>query len=164
MIGTLVISGLLALPAPAPAPTLASQLRGTWRLVSYEQRANVEAAWTRRFGDGPKGYIMYDDTGHMMVEFEKMPPPANFASGDDWEPTGQEARAAYMGYVAYFGTYTVDEAAHAVTHHVEGSLGPSYLGTDQLRPATLEGDRLTLSDGKTFRVVWERVKQARPAS
>jgi hypothetical protein len=52
----------------------------------------------------------------------------------------------------------VDEAAHAVTHHVEGSLNPSYFGTAQLRPATLEGDRLTLSDGKTFRVVWERVR------
>ncbi len=101
---------------------------------------------------------MYDGTGHMMVGFEKMPPPPKFASGDDWTPTPEEARAAYLGYIAYFGTYTVDEAAHAVTHHVEGSLNPSYFGTDQLRPATLEGNRLTLSDGKTFRVVWERVR------
>ena len=92
-----------------------------------------------------------------MVEFEKMPPPAKFASGDDWNPTPDEARAACLGYVAYFGTYTVDETAHAVTHHVEGSLNPGYFGTDQLRPAKLEGSRLTLSDDKTFRVVWERV-------
>jgi hypothetical protein len=32
------------------------------------------------------------------------------------------------------------------------------IAKNQLRPATLEGNRLTLSDGgKTFRVVWERV-------
>ncbi len=52
----------------------------------------------------------------------------------------------------------MDEKAGVVTHHVEGSLRPSYLGTDQRRPAKLEGDRLVLSDEKTFRVVWERVK------
>jgi hypothetical protein len=148
--------GLLALASPAP--TLQEQLRGTWRLVSYERKESEGADWTRRFGDDPKGYIMYDGTGHMMVEFEKMPAPSKFASGDDWKPTADEARAVYLGYIAYFGTYTVDEKAHAVTHHVEGSLNPGYYGTDQLRPATLDGDRLTLSDGKTFRVVWERVR------
>ncbi len=158
MIGVLALVGLLALPSPAPVATLGQQVRGTWRLVSYERRESPAAAWTRRFGDGPKGYIMYDTTGHMMVEFEKQPPPPKFASGDDWTPTADEARSAYLGYVAYFGTYTVDEAARAVTHHVEGSLSPSYFGTDQLRPALLEGDRLTLSNGKTFRVVWERVR------
>ena len=158
MIGVLVpVFSLVVLGAPPSPPTLRDQLQGTWRIVSYERRENAEEAWSKRFGDGPKGYIMYDGTGHMMVEFEKMPPPPKFASGDDWTPSPDEARAAYLGYIAYFGTYTVDEAAHAVTHHVEGSLNPSYFGTDQLRPATLDGKRLTLSDGRTFRVVWERV-------
>ena len=154
----LALLGGLALASPVPAPDLAQQLRGTWRLVSYERKESPDAPWTRRFGDDPKGYIMYDGTGHMMVEFEKMPPPAKFTSGDDWKATADEALTVYLGYIAYFGTYTVDEKAHAVTHHVEGSLNPGYFGTDQLRPATLEGDRLTLSDGKTFRVVWERVR------
>jgi len=161
MRGALLALIAFALSAPATAaPSLQDQVRGTWRLVSYESSKTEGRDWFKRFGDGPRGYIMYDGTGHMMVGFEKMPPPPKFASGDDWSPTPDEARAAYLGYVAYFGTYTVDEAAHAVTHHVEGSLNPSYFGTDQLRPATLEGNRLTLSDGKTFRVVWERVKPA----
>ena len=160
MIGTLgSVLSLAVLSAAAAPQTLRQQITGTWRLVSYEQMEKGATEWTKRFGDGPKGYIMYDGTGHMMVEFERMPPPPKFASDDDWSPTPDEARAAYLGYVAYFGTYTVDEAAHAVTHHVEGSLNPSYFGTDQLRPATLEGKRLTLSDGKTFRVVWERVSE-----
>jgi hypothetical protein len=157
MMGALASILSLALLA-SPPPMLHEQLRGTWRLVSYESSKTEGKDWFKRFGEEAKGYIMYDPTGHMMVGFEKMPPPPKFASGDDWNPTADEARAAYLGYVAYFGTYTVDEAAHAVTHHVEGSLNPSYFGTGQLRPATLEGDRLTLSDGKTFRVVWERVR------
>ena len=159
MIGFLAsMLGLVVFAAPPPPPTLRDQLQGTWRLVSYERMEKGATEWSKRFGEGPKGYIMYDGTGHMMVEFERMPPPPRFASDDDWTPTADEARTAYLGYIAYFGTYTVDEAARAVTHHVEGSLNPSYFGTDQLRPATLEGGRLTLSDGKTFRVVWERVK------
>ena len=153
----------LGLAAPAIAgPPLQDQVRGTWRLVSYERKTEGAAAWTRSHGDHPQGYIMYDGTGHMMVEFEKMPPPAKFASGDDWNPKPEEALAAYAGFVAYFGTYTVDETTGAVIHHGEGSLNPSFFGTDQVRPATLEGNRLILSDGKTFRVVWERVRTPIP--
>jgi hypothetical protein len=44
-----------------------------------------------------------------------------------------------------------------VTHHVEGSLAPDYTDTDQPRPFTLTGDRLEISDGKTWRRVLERV-------
>jgi hypothetical protein len=151
------ILSLAVLTAP-PSPSLRAQVQGTWRLVSYESSTTEGETWFKRFGDDPKGYIMYDSTGHMMVEFEKQPPPARNSSGDDWNPTPDEARTAYLGYVAYFGTYTLDETAHAVIHHVQGSLNPSYFGTDQVRPAKLDGDRLTLSDGKTFRVVWERVR------
>ena len=154
----LALAGLLALAVPSPAPTLEQQVRGTWRLVSYERKEGAETPWSRSYGDHPKGYIMYDGSGHMMVAFEKMPPSPKFASNDDWKPTADEALAAYRGFVAYFGTYTVDAKAHAVTHHVEGSLNPGFFGTDQVRPAALEGERLILSDGKTFRVVWERVR------
>ena len=154
-----VILGLGFLCAPLLAsPSVKEQILGTWRLVSIENRESPDKPWEKRFGENPRGYIMYDTTGHMAVQFEKMPAPPKFASGDDRKPTPDEALAVYRGYVAYFGTYTVDEKAGAVTHHVEGSLRPSYMGTEQVRPATFEGKRLILSDGKTFRVVWERVE------
>ncbi len=57
---------------------------------------------------------------------------------------------------AYFGTYTVDTQKHAVTHHVEGSLAPEFTDTDQPRPFKLEGDRLEIGDGKTWRRLLER--------
>jgi Lipocalin-like domain len=61
-------------------------------------------------------------------------------------------------YLVYFGTYTVDEEDPSVTHHVEGSIVPSYTKTDQVRPYVLDGDRLELGDGKTWRRVIERVR------
>lgn len=140
------------------SPSVKERLGGTWRLVSIENRESPDAPWQKRFGDQPRGYIMYDATGHMAVQIEKTPVPSKFGADDDWKPTPDEALGVYLGYLAYFGTYTVDETSSVVTHHVEGSLRPSYAGTDQLRPATFEGDRLILSDGKKFRVVWERMR------
>jgi hypothetical protein len=91
----------------------------------------------------------------------KVPPLAPFPEAniiEDKLPSAEHALAAYSGYVAYFGTYTVDEKKHAVTHHIEGSLAPEFTGTDQPRPFKLEGDRLEIGDGKTWRRVLERVR------
>jgi len=148
-------------PANLPLNNLQNQLIGTWRLVSFEDRKDEKdpnSEWTYPYGKNPKGYIVYDETGHVTVQIMRTPPPAKFASGDDKKPTSEEARAAYKGYVAYFGTYTIDEASHSVIHHVEGSLGPSYIGTDQKRPFELSGDRLIIGDQKTWRRVLERVR------
>lgn len=141
---------------------LTKQLIGTWRVVSLDSRKDGHSAWKPDYGIHPTGYIQYDPNGRMSVQFCADPPTKKFASDDDDTPTPDEAKAAYLKYVAYFGTYTVDEKKHIVTHHVEGSLTPSYTGTDQLRPFVLEGDRLTIAaeenDGSAWRRVFERIK------
>ena len=73
-------------------------------------------------------------------------------------PSGEHALAVYTSYLAYFGTYTLDTKKHMVTIHVEGSLAPDYTDTDQPRPYRLEGDRLEISDGKTWRRELKRVR------
>jgi hypothetical protein len=91
-----------------------------------------------------------------------MPARPPFAAGDDDKGTDAEVRAAYDGYVAYFGTYRVDEANGVVTHVVEGSLKPSYTGTDQPRPFKLDGDVLVIlgrdKDGSSYVRELHRVK------
>jgi hypothetical protein len=57
----------------------------------------------------------------------------------------ERVRAAYGGYLAYFGTFEVDSDGKGVVHHVEGSLIPEWVGGDQLRVLRFEGDRLVLS-------------------
>ena len=144
--------------AESPSNNLRGQLVGTWRLISYEDRDDPNGKWTYRFGKNPKGYFIYDKTGHVAIQIMRTPPPPKFASGDDAKPTPEEALAVYSSYTAYFGTYTVDEAKHVVIHHVEGGMRPSYVGTDQERPFELSGDRLIIGDQKTWRRVLERVR------
>jgi hypothetical protein len=136
----------------------AQALLGTWRVVSYEDRKDENdpnSEWVYPFGRNPRGYFTYDRTGHVTVQLMKMP-AARFASGDDAKPTPDELRAVYDGYVAYFGTYTVNATKRIVVHHVEGSLRPGYAGTDQERPFLITGDRLIIGDQRTWRRTLER--------
>ena len=87
-----------------------------------------------------------------------------FASGDSLRPSPEELKEAFVGYFGYFGTYTVEEGAEVVTFHVEGAAYPNYIGTDQRRFVTLDGNRLTLRTPPdraggadiTYDIVWER--------
>jgi hypothetical protein len=68
------------------------------------------------------------------------------------------------GFVAYAGRYSFH--GDRVIHHVELSLFPNWVGSDQERWVELAGDRLTLSASPLLlagklqvpRLVWERVE------
>jgi hypothetical protein len=87
--------------------------------------------------------LVYDMSGRVSVQIID-PSIANFAAGNRLQGTAEENKAAVQGTVSYFGTYTVDEASHTITHHVECSMFPNYNGTDQKRMFTLNGDELKL--------------------
>jgi hypothetical protein len=138
----------------------AQALIGTWRLVEFADLDN-DGKWQYRFGEHPRGYFVYDATGHVHIQIMKVPPLVPFPEAnivDGKLPSAEHALAAYSAYVAYFGTYAVDAKRHVVTHHVEGSLAPEFTDTDQSRPFKLEDDRLEIGDGKTWRRVLERVR------
>ena len=59
------------------------------------------------------------------------------------EPTADEAKAALADYVAYFGTYSIDERASTVTHHRQAACSPAN-STDIVRSYEFAGDRLIL--------------------
>jgi hypothetical protein len=147
--------------AAQDAPSLQSQLVGHWALASLEVVTSDAIEYP--LGRDVSGRITYDQAGHMAVQIMQANRPP-FASGDQASGTLAELTAAVSGYVAYFGTYSVDEAAGVVTHHIAGSLFPNWVGTDQRRRIGLHGSQLTLStppipfEGKTrvFRVVWRR--------
>jgi hypothetical protein len=143
------------------AAGLAEKLVGTWRLVHFID-TNASGKVDYPYGEKPIGYFVYDLTGHLSVQIMAIPATPPFASGNDDQGTDEEIRAAYDGYVAYFGTYRVDEAKSVVTHVVEGSLRPGFTGTDQPRPFKLEGDILViqihLEDGSSYFRELHRVK------
>ncbi len=113
------------------------RLAGTWDLVSYE---SIEPDGTRRqpFGD-VVGRINYDMAGHMNGQVMRCDRAAV-----DLRADAGSVRAAYTGYIAYFGTYDVNEAGDTLVHHVQGALNPSWVGGDQVRKFRFEGDLLVL--------------------
>ena len=164
--------GAVTSGAPQPPPTLtAKQLVGVWDLVSYEDH-RPDGEVLRPWGQHPSGVLTYSPSGRMAVQFMRDPRPT-FAIGRAWGRDNQnllptasaaEIRDAYAGYYAYFGTYDVDERARAVTHHITSSLRSHEVGTDNVRPFELAGDRLVLrfavtaDDGemRTRIIVWRR--------
>jgi len=140
-----------------------SALIGTWRLVTWESRAGAgEISYP--FGETPVGVLTYDARGRMSAQLMRRNRPA-FKAADLFRGSPDEIKAAFEGFVAYFGTYTVDQRTSTVTHHVEGSSFPNYVGTDLKRSFTIVGDRLTLRTepftlgGETRMgvLVWERI-------
>ncbi len=140
---------------------LRAELLGHWTLVSLTIVNGTEVEYP--MGRDVSGVITYDEAGHMAAQIMQADRPP-FSSGDINDGTFEELSAALTGYTAYFGTYTVDESARVVTHHVRGSLFPNWVGTEQRREIAFDGDQLTLSSqpilfkGKTrvFRATWRR--------
>jgi hypothetical protein len=133
------------------------RLVGTWHLVSYETN---EQGGTRGkpYGDAV-GRLDYDDHGNMSGQVMR-PGRAHVEVGDG---SAQQIRAAYLGYIAYFGTYEVAPDGQSVVHHVQGSLNPAWVGGQQVRKLRFDGDRLVLSadvrkndDTVTHTLTWER--------
>jgi hypothetical protein len=150
--------------ADSPAP---AGLVGTWRLVSFEDVENGQTI--RRFGDKPLGIFIYTADGHVAIQIANPANPVCVAPGKKSGPgrkddvaapacTPEQMQALLDGYVAYWGTYTIDAAAGVVIHHVQSDISGGYAGTDQRRPFRLEGDRLVIGDGKTWTRVLKRVR------
>jgi hypothetical protein len=75
----------------------AQRLLGAWRLQAIDHAGNAAQSAAR-----VDGLIMYEPGGYMSAQI--------ISPGAD--PTSGESE-----YHAYFGTYSVDLAASAVTHH-----------------------------------------------
>ena len=128
----------------------AKRFLGAWRYVG----TTIDGKPRPGLGANPKGIIYYDPGGHMLVQVA--PDKERGKAGS--EPTPEEAKAALAQYVAYFGTYTVDERAGTVTHHRHASVQPGDVA-DLVRGYEFAGDRLILRPpGTTYEVVWERMK------
>ena len=128
---------------------VAKMLIGAWRYVGT--RING-ADWNR--GANPKGIIYYGAHGEMSVQ---VAPDVNRTRAGA-EMTPEEAKIAVKDYIAYFGTYTIDEQAGTVTHHRQDSIQPGDSG-DLIRRYEFLGDRLVLRPpNSTMEVTWERIK------
>jgi hypothetical protein len=138
------------------------KLYGTWRLVSDVRKDVETGAMTDNFGKHPQGYLTYGPDGRMSaIEVaEQRPRPADLA-----ELTDVDRAALFRTMLAYAGTFSFD--GKVVIHHVDIAWNNNWTGTNQVRNARLEGDRLYITtnaqpstiDGKLSIgiLTWEKV-------
>jgi hypothetical protein len=115
-------------------------------------------------GTDPVGRLIYDARGGMFIEIMRKERPRSRAAIPP-QVTPEEAKSAFDGYIAYFGTYTLDETAHTVTHRVEASLFPNWVGTEQKRTYSITDEGLRLTDnvklpdgtGLAVETLWKRL-------
>ena len=148
--------------APEPAAEADNPFVGAWTLASWESRS-ADGEVTLPYDGRPAGQITYTADGRMSAQLMQV--GREFPEAE--EATGAEMSAAILGgFFSYYGDYSVDAEAGVVTHHVEGALLPSWVGSDRPRSFTFDGpDRLILSTepdparggGAIGTLVWERV-------
>jgi hypothetical protein len=140
-----------------------NKIVGTWRLISYEI---MDHHGHSRYplGEESAGILVYDRQGNMTGQMMKAK-RHRYASDDMRKGTSEEMASAIKSYLAYFGKYSIDENNQSVTHIVEGSLFPNWVGTHQTRFFRFTRDTLVLSAGfnaggkeHTAILTWKRTK------
>jgi len=146
---------------PSMSSNMAAKLAGTWNLVSfYAQDSTGQISYP--FGKKAQGRLIYEPNGRLAVQLMD-PDRPRFASGDLLLTSEAEVRAAFDGYAAYYGTYSVDQGERLIVHHVEAAHIPNWVGTDQVRHFEFQGSRLTLKGDlerggqAVVSLVWERL-------
>jgi hypothetical protein len=135
---------------------------GTWTLVSIRY-VRPDGAAIEPFGPNVKGMLVFDGTRFATQAIAANLP--KFASNNRMVGTPQEYQAISHGVVAYFGTYTVNEADHMLTLHIERSSFPNWEATDQQRKFDFVGDELrytaassTANPAEAAQLVWKRAR------
>ena len=158
MLGTMAMGFYAALPGAAFAQT-AKELVGSWTMAS---NINIRADGSKAdvFGSKGKGLAIFASDGRFAV-VNINPDTPKFAANSRAQGTADENKAAMIGGIALFGTYTV--VNKEIAFKVEGSTYPNWTGAEQKRVVkSFTKDQFTwslpASIGGTAEVTWKRLK------
>ena len=158
LITTLVVLIFVVGDGLAQKGSLKEQVVGTWIHVS----TTVTAPDGKKSDRPGKGVLIYAPDGHFTFVNVANNLPKLAANNRD-KATAEEARAIVAGSIAYYGTYTVDEATKTIVPKVEGSTFPNMVGTDQSRVVTsITADEMRFINPKApagvLEIVWKRAQ------
>lgn len=148
------------------AAPLSTALIGTWELLSREDRTSAgEIRIEPSLGSDPVALLFFDRQGHFAAQFMKRNRNAAVEADAIGAAGGPNNSRARGGYDAYFGTYTIDEAAGTVATRLVGALSPENVGQVYVRHMSVAGDELTIrletaaADGERINrtLRWKRV-------
>ena len=105
---------------------------GTWKLVSYVVEVQATGEKMPVMGQKPTGYTTFMPDGRVYFVL----------TAEGRQPAKSDAERANLlsTLVAYTGTYRIDGDKWITK--VEVAWNPEWIGTEQTRPFTLEGDKL----------------------
>jgi hypothetical protein len=111
-----------------------NKIIGTWKLVSYETEVQADGKKEPAMGQNPTGYVVFNAEGRVFL----------LVTGDARKPakTAQERAELFTTLIGYTGTYRLD--GDKWTTKVEVSWIPEWVGTEQVRSLTVDGDRLNV--------------------
>jgi hypothetical protein len=145
-------------------PRAVHPLVGGWRLRTWVSIAD-DGSEALPMGEMPQGLVVYSADGTMIGIMGPGDRPP-FETDDVTGGTIEERARAFATFIAYGGSYEVD--GDTITHRVETSLFPNWIGTTQRRRWRLDetGCRLTITSpplvlgGATRiqRLTWERAR------
>ena len=136
-------------------------LIGRWDIVNWVQHYD-DGRTQYPMGEDLIGFIRYTVDGDMMVQISRRDRPA-FTTGGQWDADDADRAAAYQSMLTYSGRYELER--DQVTHHVDMSLYPGWVGGVQRRRIVVQHDgtialeaRLEpdTSEARTARLVWRR--------
>lgn len=146
---------------PGVGGDLRHRLLGTWVLAAVTSES-ADGTKGEPFGPSPKGVIMFAPDGHFSLLQSRAEIP-KIASNDRAKATPEEAQAIVGGAIAYYGTYTVNEADRTLSVRLLASTFANLLGgPEQTRIITsLTADELRFTNprtpaGVTLMTVWKR--------
>jgi Lipocalin-like domain len=150
----------LCLAAPQAFAQLASDLVGSWTLVSFtvvRSGSEVEV-----LGPHPHGQLIFGSDGRYVIVGLRADLP-KFAADNRLSGSAEDNQRIVQGSFAHFGTYTVDSSGHVIVFHIQNSTFPNWDGDVQRRPFTLDGERLTYVTPGSFgygasKVSWQRME------
>lgn len=154
--------GLPTSASLAQQKSLKEQLIGTWTLVSSDQ-VRPDGSRLKQFGADPKGINVFDANGRFFIMVASAD-NSQIASNDPRSTKAEESGALIVESIAYYGTYTVNEAERFIMLHLEASTFPNQIGTDQKRTVTsLTANELKYSapaaiPGAQVHQVWKRTE------
>jgi Lipocalin-like domain len=124
---------VLCLGATAQAETqsLKNQLVGSWSIVRNCEEFQDGKKNCSPFGDNMKGLLMFDTNSFSF----------QMIAGD--RAKTNDPRTPVGPLVAYFGTYSVNDADKVLTYHIERASWPNFEGQDQKRIVTIKGDEMS---------------------
>ena len=152
--------GSIGVTAAMQGAQVRDRFIGVWKLVSCERKLK-DGRIEYPYGEKAVGRITYDKAGRMSAQLMRPGRHSRVPSGIHLIAGGadcDEMRDVLNGFIAYFGTFDVDEGSQTVIHHVQSCLIPTWVGTDLKRSYKFAGNRLMLTavTTSTVELTWER--------